>query len=127
MEGQLFLVQVNDVLRRRGAAAFVCECGTDGCNALVALPLTVYDGIRAVEGSVLADGHPAAAAESTVVGAQPSELELPALRESLRDRVMDVWDRLNDAVSELHELHEIPREEIVERVGDALDSPDATA
>ena len=118
------LIRINDELRRRGATAFACECGADGCTALVEMPLAVYDGIRALDGAVLAEGHPAAAEASGLAVAQPREHELPALRESLRGRVREVWDRLNDAVSELHELHDVPREEIVDRVDEALEAPD---
>jgi hypothetical protein len=116
-----FLEAVNEVLRARGATAFVCECAADGCLALVELPLTAYDGIRAVGGHVLADRHHNGAATPGTVAAEPRMHELEALREVLRGRVVDVWERLNDTVSELHELHEVPRGEIVDRVDDALD------
>ena len=118
------MVEVNDVLRARGATAFVCECAANGCIALVELPLAVYDGIRAVDRSVLAEGHPAAPAPDESVSPVPREHELPLLRESLRARVNDVWDRLNDVVSELRELHDVPREQIVERLDDALEATD---
>jgi hypothetical protein len=116
---QLF-VQVNAVLRARGGTVFVCECASVGCNALVELPLAVYDGTRAVGGAGLAEGHPAAAAPAARVSAEPSEHEFPALRESLLERVGSVWERLNDAVSELHEVHAVTREEIIEQVEDAI-------
>jgi len=122
--GRQFLLQVNEVLRTRGATAFVCECGANGCDALVDLPVTIFDGIRADGGSVLAEGHAVAATSLEGGGLDLREDELAALRESLRARVTDVWERLNDAVSELHELHGVPREEIVDRVDDALEGDD---
>ena len=38
------------------------------------------------------------------------------LRQRLAERLDSCWDRLDDAVSELIELHDVPLEEIVDRV-----------
>ena len=37
---------------------FVCECGEDGCNERVALPLARYDHFRDADVALLAPGHP---------------------------------------------------------------------
>jgi hypothetical protein len=109
-------MRANDVLRARGATTFICECAADGCDALVGMQPMVYDGIRAVDGNILADGHPAVLSAAAKADSSLRKHELPALRDSLRRRITDVWERLNDTVSELHELHGVPSEEIVERI-----------
>jgi len=49
------------------------------------------------------------------------------LRARLEGRVHDCWERLDDVVSELIELHGVPVDEIVERVRDAVSDEDISA
>jgi hypothetical protein len=102
---------------------FTCQCADDDCQALVDLPLGVYDGLRAVDGIVLAPGRVIAARQPEAVDAG----ELETVREALRGREADSWDRLEDAVSELRELHDAPRDLILGRVTATLDEAAAAA
>ena len=59
------LREVNERIREVGREGdrlpdgleFVCECGNGGCEAMVELSASAYDGIRRGEGLVLAAGH----------------------------------------------------------------------
>jgi hypothetical protein len=43
-----------------------------------------------------------------------------AVRSALRARLESCWDRIMDAVSELHAVHQVPREEILRRVEEVV-------
>ena len=59
------LREVNDRIREVGEPSqatdegleFICECGGRGCQAMVMLSPSEYDGIRHAAGFVLASGH----------------------------------------------------------------------
>ena len=110
-----FLHAVNDELRRRAGATavFVCECGAADCTATIGLSTAAFDAARAAGELVTADTHAAPPAVGDVV----------QIRAALRARVRDAWERLDDAVAELQDLHEVPQEMIVQRVriADAVD------
>jgi hypothetical protein len=44
------------------------------------------------------------------------DIELSRIQSALAGRLTSCWDRLDDAVSELLALHEVPESEILERV-----------
>jgi hypothetical protein len=108
-----FLSAVNEELRRRAGASglFVCECGDDECVATLELTTAEFDGARAAGELVIAFGHAGPRAVSDV----------GHIRAALRGRVHAAWERLDDAVAELEELHEVPMETIVYRVRSAED------
>jgi hypothetical protein len=119
-----FLVLVNDEIRGRIAtpgrsAGFACECGSPGCSALVEATGAWLDSARAANLHVLAPGHvvfPPIADDGASDGA-----DLAVVRAALTARVQTSWRRLEDAVSELHALHDVPQEAIVKRVEATVD------
>lgn len=53
-----------------------------------------------------------------------NERDVDALRAALQGRIHRCWERLDDAVSELVEVHGVPADEVVARVrGLADDAP----
>jgi hypothetical protein len=103
-----FLHAVNAELRRRAGATavFVCECGAPECTATVGLSTATFDAARAAGELVTAEGH----------SGPPAVGDVAQIRAALRARVRDAWERLDDAVLELQDLHEVPGEAIVRRV-----------
>jgi len=57
--------------------------------------------------------HPAATAESLD---HVPDIERSRIQAALSSRLVSCWDRLEDAVSELVALHEVPEAEILARV-----------
>jgi hypothetical protein len=115
LTGEGFLSAVNDELRRRAGttAVFVCECGAKGCAATVELTPAAFDATRAAGDLVIAVGH---------AGPKPAG-DVTHIRSALRARAHGAWERLEDAVAELKDLHGVPTEAILHRVRTA----DATA
>ena len=108
LTGESFLGAVNDELRRRAGATavFVCECAAEDCVATVELSAAAFDAARAAGDLVTAEGH---------VGPKPAG-DVAHIRSALRARVHDAWERLEDAVAELTDLHDVPTETILHRV-----------
>jgi hypothetical protein len=68
---------------------------------------------------VLAPGH---VVSPPIAGdGESDKADLAEVRAALAARVQSSWLRLEDAVSELHALHDVPQEAIVERVEATVD------
>ncbi len=69
------------------------------------------------------DDHPVLALVSTETerAEAPAVVDLAEVRSALVARLDDCWDRLEDVVSELVALHEVPAEEIAGRVQHAIE------
>src|SRR5206468_711375 len=101
------------------SADFACECGNPECSALVEATGAWLDSARAANLHVLAPGH--VVSPPIADDGAGDKAYLATVRAALTARVQNSWRRLEDAVSELHALHDVPQEAIVKRVEATVD------